>query len=347
MRLLTALPAPLLACEGYESSRIGQVQAQALSLAGQLGREPEPRMVWSLAMGALTRGEWEPARGFAARLRARAEHDDDQVLWVESDYLHGIAAYWPGRLTQARACFEAAMERFTPERRRAHVLRYGQDPELLVRLRLAHTLWLLGCPAEADRQRDLALRAASESSHGYSRAVTWVWAAIVAADRGEVAEFRRHALALATAADEGPAQVRLATELFVGHLSVLEGRTDEGLTRIQAVRAQLASGSAPAPGMPGVATRLLLEGYALAGRPEAGLALAGEALEMGRGAELWEAEIRRLRATFLAALDAPSGEVEAELERALAVARRQQARAFEERVRETLTERSPGQGGAR
>ena len=68
---------------------------------------------------------------------------------------------------------------------------------------------------------------------------------------------------------------------------------------------------------------------------------------MGRGAELWEAEIRRLRATFLAAGGAPASEVEAELERTLAVARRQRARAFEARIRETLTERSAGQGGAR
>jgi hypothetical protein len=134
------------------------MHTRALQLAGQLGSEPEPPLVWSLAMAALTRGEWEPARGFAGHLRARAERDDDQVLWVESDYLRGIAAYWPGRLTEARGHFEAAMERFRPERRRAHVLRYGQDPELLVRLRLAHTLWLLGHSDEADRQRDLALR---------------------------------------------------------------------------------------------------------------------------------------------------------------------------------------------
>jgi hypothetical protein len=59
---------------------------------------------------------------------------------------------------------------------------------------------------------------------------------------------------------------------------------------------------------------------------------------MGRGAELWEAEIRRLRATFLAARGAPAGEAEAELQRALAVARRQGAVAFERRVRATLTE---------
>ena len=224
LRLLTARPAPLLSLEGYASERMNRVHTRALRLAGQLGSEPEPPLMWSLAMAALARGKWEPAREFGERLRARAERDDDQVLWVESDYLRGIAAYWPGRLTQARSHFEAAMERFRPERRRAHVLRYGQDPELLVRLRLAHTLWLLGHPGEADRQRDLALRAAGESAHAYSRAVAWIWAAIVAVDRGEIAEFRRHARALAAEpADEGPAQVRLAAELFAGHLAVLEG----------------------------------------------------------------------------------------------------------------------------
>jgi DNA-binding SARP family transcriptional activator len=348
LRLLTALPAPLLALEGYASERMTLMHTRALQLAGQLGSEPEPPLVWSLTMAALTRGEWEPARGFAGQLRARAERDDDQVLWVESGYLQGIAAYWPGRLTEARRHFEAAMDRFRPEHRRAHVLRYGQDPELLVRLRLAHTLWLLGHPAEADRQRDLALRAAAESSHGYSRAVVWVWAAIVAADRGEVAEFRRHVRELTAApADEGPAQVRLAAELFVGRLSVLDGRTDQGLEHMRTVHAQLIGGQAPAPGLPGVATRLLLEGYALADQPEAGLALAGQALGMGRGAQLWEAEIRRLRATFLAARGAPAEQIEAELERALTVAQRQEARAFEQRILETLTERSPGQGGAR
>jgi hypothetical protein len=115
---------------------------------------------------------------------------------------------------------------------------------------------------------------------------------------------------------------------------------------VREVREQVVGSRAPAPGVPGVATRLLLAGYAIAGEPEAGLALADEALSMGCGAELWEAEIRRLRATFLEALGAPGDEVTAELERSLTVARRQQARAFEQRIRETLAERSLSHGGA-
>jgi hypothetical protein len=100
------------------------------------------------------------------------------------------------------------MQRFQPARRLAHVLRFGQDPELAVRLRLAHTLWLLGHPGAADRQRDLALQAVSESTHAYSRATTWVWAAILALDRGNTAEFRGHVQALQPyAADDAPNQV--------------------------------------------------------------------------------------------------------------------------------------------
>ena len=100
------------------------------------------------------------------------------------------------------------MLRFQPARRHAHVLRYGQDQELLVRLRLP-TLWLLGDPEEADRQRDLALAVAEKFTHPYGRATTRVWAVIVAIHGGGVAEFRRHVQALARdMADDAPAQVR-------------------------------------------------------------------------------------------------------------------------------------------
>jgi hypothetical protein len=339
LRLVTALPAPLVAHEGYGSKRMARVHARAVQLTEQLGRELDPRLVWSMALTALVRGQWEPARELGERLRARAERDDDQVLWVESDYIRGIAAYWPGDLAQARDRFEAALQRFRPARRRAHVLRFGQDPELVVRTRLAHTLWLLGHDDDADRQRDLALTTADAADHAYSRAVALVWSAVLAADRGDAARLHDHARALQVyAVDDAPAQIRLPLDLFGGHLDVLEGRTAAGLRRVRRVREEVVRREAPAPGLPGVATRMLLEALALAREPEAGLALADEALAMGRGAELWEAEIRRLRATFM---EVRGDEVAPELERALTVARRQGARAFERRIRETLAERSP------
>jgi hypothetical protein len=218
------------------------------------------------------------------------------------------------------------------------VLRYSQDPELVVRLRLAHTLWLLGHPDESERERERALAALGHSTHAYSHAVLWVFSAVLALDRGDIEELRRDVQALeAYWADDAPGHVRLPMELFAGYLEVLDGRTASGLARMREVREEVANG--PAPALPGVITRVLLEGYALAGEPQLGLALADEALGMGRGADLWEAEIKRLRAICLAELGDSDQEVRAELERALAVARRQGARAFEERIRETLAER--------
>jgi hypothetical protein len=165
-----------------------------------------------------------------------------------------------------------------------------------------------------------------------------LWAAIVAMDRGDATELRRHVQALGPF-DDAPAQVQLPLEMFGGLLDVLDGRTAPGLARVRAARERVVRGRSPAPGLPGIATRLLLESYAVAGEAEAGLALADEALGMGRGAELWESEIRRLRATFRAALGAAAAEIASDLEGALAVAQRQRARAFEERIRETLAER--------
>jgi hypothetical protein len=69
------------------------------------------------------------------------------------------------------------------------------------------------------------------------------------------------------------------------------------------------------------------------------LAAADRALAMGGAAQLWEAEVRRLRAEFLAALGAPVGDIEAELARALQAARRQGARLFELRTAASLLRR--------
>jgi hypothetical protein len=76
--------------------------------------------------------------------------------------------------------------------------------------------------------------------------------------------------------------------------------------------------------------RVLLEACAAAGDAQTGLAAAERAI--GLDASLWEAEARRLRAEFLAALEAPPDEIELELERALQTARRQGARALELRA---------------
>ena len=337
LRLLTALPAPLVAVEGYLSDRLTAVHERAPELAGALGVEPEAPLVRSLALASLARGDFEAARAFGEQLRARGEREGDDVLWVESAYVLGVAAYWQGRLEAARTHFEAAVERCRPEQRTAHLLRYAQDPEVVCLTRLAHTLWLLGRDEEAGRTRDAGLALADECGHPYSQAVAQVWAAMLALDQRDEARLRSHVQALdATEPALGPAQHRLAAEAFAGLVDVLDGRTNEGIERARRALDDARSAEPAAPGFHGLLMRILLEAYATAGAAEAGLAAADEALEMGGGAQLWEPETRRLRAEFLAALDAARQEVEAELTRALEAAERQGSRSFALRARESL-----------
>jgi adenylate cyclase len=126
---------------------------------------------------------------------------------------------------------------------------------------------------------------------------------------------------------------RLHAEALAGYSDVVDGRPTAGIARIQRALAET-RGVDHAPGHRASWMRVLLEACAVAGDARTGLAAAESAI--GLDASLWEAEARRLRAEFLAALDAPQDEIEAELERALQKARRQGARALELRAATSL-----------
>jgi hypothetical protein len=129
--------------------------------------------------------------------------------------------------------------------------------------------------------------------------------------------------------------------IIAGYVDVLDGRTAEGIARIRQVLAET-RGAGHAPGFQAAAVRVLLEACAVAGDARAGLAAANRALTMK--ASLWEAEARRLRAEFLAALGAPPAAIETELAHALQVARRQGALALELRAATSLLRLRQGFG---
>ena len=294
-------------------------------------------MIRSLALASLARGEFEAGHEFGEQLRARGERERNEVLTVEGGYVLGIAAYWQGQLAAARAYFEDTIKRCRPEQRSAHLVSYGQDPEVVCLTRLAHTLWLLGDGEGAERTRDLGLELADDRGHPYSRAVARVFAGVLALDQRDERRLRRHADELASAdpAYDAP-QIRIVADLFAGLLELLDGRSGQGPGRVRSIVIDARRDEPATPGFHALLMRILLEACVAAGEPETGLAAADEALEPRGGAELWEAEFRRLRAGFLAALGAATQEVEAELRRAIDVARQQAARAFELRAREDL-----------
>ncbi|MEZ4570529.1 MAG: AAA family ATPase, partial [Thermomicrobiales bacterium] len=80
LEILTALPAALVATEGYRSRRVVEIHERALSITQQLGIEPEPPLLRSLAVSALARNDFQTAQEFGAQLLRYGQGDEDSVL---------------------------------------------------------------------------------------------------------------------------------------------------------------------------------------------------------------------------------------------------------------------------
>ncbi len=331
LRLLTSLPAPLVSVDGFLSERMAEVQRRGLELASELGAEPDPPLVRSVALAMITRGDFEGARPFAEQLRARAEREGDDVLWVESQYVLGISHYWQGHLELACSAFENAIARCRVDQRDAHLLRYGHDPRAICQMRLAHVLWLLGRTDESEAARCDVFDLTKSGVQPFSRALVLIFAAILALDR----EADDELAALLHEIESGAPRSALTDsglESLFGYLEVTRGHVKPGIDRVQRALAVAERQGAAAPGHHGTLERILVAACGRGDRPDVGLAAADRALLRGAGTQLWEPEIRRLRAHFLSNLGRPAAEVDAELQRALDVSRRQRSRPFGARI---------------
>ncbi len=333
---LTALPAALVWVYGFQSERLADVHRRALNLTQALGSEPAPTLLRSLALANLSGNHFADARRFAEQLRARGERDADDVLRVEAEYLLGVTAFWPGELAAAREHFEAAIAHFRPENRRAHLLRYAQDPEVVCLNRLGYTLWVLGHPEAARQASDRSLALAEAIRHPHTHSLALLFAALLSLDMRD-AERLRACVARFVAYGGGYDWWHTETlgALLAGYVDVLDGMGAAGIARIQRAVAA-APAIAPAPGHGAIQQRVLLAACETAGDVSTGLAAAECLIAMGDAGGLWRAEAHRMRAAFLAERDPADRGIEAELARAVAVARRQGARSLELRAAMSL-----------
>ena len=310
LAIIVATLGALASVEGYASSRLVELQRRALELA----QEPDPVLLRSLALAALTRGDFTDARRAGEQLRERGTRDGDAVLAVEGDYVLGVSAFWQADLQAARRHLEAAVERYRPEHRATHLVRYGLDPQVVCMSRLANALGLLGEREAAVRTCERALALAGEVAHQPSRATAIVFAALLALDLGDEDGVRRHTAGLARWG-HGVRAAAVTGECLAGYLDVLDGRAEQGLVTVRRVLEDV-SEPGHAPGNRASLARILVEACALAGDHRGGLA----ATELPLAVRLWEPETLACRARFLAALGAPAEEVEA-VARAAAEAR--------------------------
>ena len=329
LTLHIALGAALQVTKGHAAPEVEHAYTQARALCQQVGETPElVPVLFGLWRFYLVRPQLHTARELGETLLRLAQHADDPALTVLAHYTLGATWFWLGALPAARQHLEEGIARYTPDQRRALVFRMGHDPGVGCRAYAAWTLWLLGYPEQALARLHEALALAHELSHPFSLAFARCWAAYVYQFRRDVPAVHEQAeAAVALSTEQGfPLWAASGTSLR-GWALAMQGQGEEGMAQVrQGIAAWRATGAALL--VPYLCT-MLADVSAHLGHTEDGLQALAEAHTLVEQQEerWWEAEICRLRGVLLLRQPGtPQAEAEAWLQRALDVARRQEAK---------------------
>jgi class 3 adenylate cyclase/predicted ATPase len=340
LTLHLALGAALLITKGHGAPEVEHAYTQARTLCQQVGETPElVPVLFGLWRFYVAQPQLHTAREIGETLLRLAQRTNDSAFAVMAHQALGFTWFCLGALSTARTHLEAGITRSTPDQRRAMGLRIGQDPGVACRAYTALVLWLLGYPEQALTRLHEALAFAHALSHPYSLAFAQSMAAWVAQWRRDAPAVHEHAEAcLALATPQGfPLWAALGTSLR-GWAQAMQAQDKEGMAQIRqgiaARRADRVSLHIP------YYCTMLADVCAHLGYVADGLqALAeGHTLVEQHEDRWWEAEVCRLRGVLLLRQPgAPQAEAESWLQRALHVARRQEAKSLELRAAVSLS----------
>ena len=327
--LQTTLGPALTNTKGFAAPEVEQAYARARALCERVSDAPQQfsvlRGLWQFYNG---RGSYQTARELGEQCLQLAQQGTDSSRLLEGHHTLWTTSFLTGELALARTHLEQGLALYDLQQHRPLSVLYGHDPGVCCRGGAAVVLWLLGYPDQALGHLHATHTLAQELAHPSSLAFAKMLTAIAY-------QLRRDTDA---AHEQAEALIALATEqgfaLFLAIGGVLRGGTRPALgqpgERIGEIRQDLAAeretGSAVwEPYFLG----LLADVYAQEGQVEAGLATLDEALAAteATGQRLVEAELYRLRGSLLLRQPGTSlTEVETWLQRALDVARRQEAK---------------------
>jgi predicted ATPase/DNA-binding winged helix-turn-helix (wHTH) protein len=336
---LTLGPA-LMAARGWAVPEVEQTYARARALCAQLGETPQrfPALL-GLSRFYLTRGPLPAARELGEQLYRLAQLQGTLTNRLEAHAALGDTLFFLGEFAAAQTHLEQGIALTDPTAERAEALRHGVAPGVRCLVVAANTLWCLGAPAQAVRRSQEALTLAQALAHPQSLAMARHFVAFLHYHRREAMAVQAQAEALLTLA------TAQGLPLWVGHGTcwrgwalAVQGQGEAGMAQLrQGLAAVLATGQTLTQPVHLV---LLAEAVGYAGQVEAGLPLLAEALtafEASGRADLL-AEAYRLQGALLLQQAVPDpARAEACFQQALAIARRQQAKAWELRAATSLS----------
>jgi predicted ATPase/class 3 adenylate cyclase len=339
LTLHIALGSALIVTKGHAAPEVEHVYTQARALCQQVGETSElVPVLFGLWRFYNTRLQLRTARELGETLLRLALHGHDPALAVIAHYTLGATWFCLGVFPVAHQHMKESITHYTPDQRRALVFHMGQDPGVLCPLCAALTLWLLGYPEQALAHVHDALALAHELSHPFSLGFARLFAAFVYQCRRDMPAVQEQAeAAVALATEQGFPLLAAGGTSVRGWALAMQGQGEAGMAQVrQGIVAYRATGAALF--VPYFCT-VLAEVSAHLGHTEDGLQALAEAHTLVEQHEerYWEAEVYRLWGVLLLRQTGTSQtEAETWLQRALDVARRQQAKSLELRAAMSL-----------
>jgi predicted ATPase len=332
LTLYVTLGAPLLATKGYAAADVGAVFMRARELCQQMGDTPQLfQVLQGLWAFYVVRGELQTALQLSEQLLSLAQRLHNPGLILEGALRLGISLTTLGRCVAAREYFDQAMGLYNPQEHQSHAFLYGQDPQVVCLCQLALGLWSLGYPTQALQRSQEAVHLAQTLAHPHSLAWALLYAALVHALRREWQAVHRQTEPLIALCHEQGFAYRMAQARILQAWALAQ--QGQGETAVAQMRDSLAAvhntgAMAYRPYFLG----LLADVYRQLGQVSEGLAAVDEGLNIidKTGERLYEAGLYRHKGTLLLALSAANHtQAEASLQRAITLARQQQAKSLE------------------
>lgn len=339
LSLQLALGAPLMAVKGYAAGEVEKAYARARELCRGASEDvqifPALQGLWQFYMVS---GELPTARELAEQLLAVAQNSTDSTMLLLANRSLATTVFLQGEIVRCRELTEAGLALYDRGLHGSLGLHYGHDPGVAHGLYSAWAIWLLGYPDQALRRAIEAVTLAEELAHPVSIAFAKCYLAVLRNSCGDYLA----AAAEAAAAKSVSTAHHLALWLSVG--TMMEGWARLGLGEWDAGIALFQQGVA---GWQGTGARAgmtfflvtLAEAYRKAGLPRKGMTVLdeAEALVEQNSEHYYEAELYRVKGELRFALVPQDHEgAEAEIRRAIEIARQQQARSLQLRATTSL-----------
>ena len=354
IELQVALITPLMLVKGYASPEARAATERARMLIEQaeaLGEPPEnPLLLYSVLYGAWSTNvvafNGDALLTLAAQFLALAERQGATVPLLLGHGMVGSSLLHTGSPAQGRRHLDHAIALYDPAVHRPLALLFACDLRVINLVYRSLASWFLGYPEAALADTNHALKEARDTGQAGTTFIALNYAILVHFLRGNYATTETLADELFTLADKQDAVAwKQSGLLYRGWVFAVTGKVSEAIQLITPGLAAFRSTGSTYMTSGGLS--LLAKSHADLGQIEKASPFIDEAKSVikGNGETWFEANVHLIAGDIALKLPQPyAGEAETHFERALAVARQQQAKSWELRAATSMARLWRAQG---